>query len=138
MRDNWPISKLLPSNADEPMAVQYQVHGKRSADILKFQHHRETLDDLKLASVWWCLWYKNEKTMCLLTMILLVTLTKYPERMGNMIYFILFPKPKQNGAKMSLSNPNEDKNVHFQFSYNFHLFKQNINVILCFSKGSLA
>ncbi len=72
--------------------------------------------------------------------------SRYPERMGNRIYFITFPESKQNKAKCpQVFNPNtnEDKNVDFlvvidSLSYNFHLLKQNVNVILCFSKVSLA
>ncbi len=66
--------------------------------------------------------------------------------MGNIIYLITFPESKQNRAKCpQVFNPNtnEDKNVHFlvvihSLSYHFHLLKQNVNVILCFSKVSLA
>ncbi len=62
--------------------------------------------------------------------------SRYPERMGNIIYFITFPE-------VFNPNTNEDKNVHFlvviySLSYNFHLLKQNDNVILCFSKVYLA
>ncbi len=72
--------------------------------------------------------------------------SRYPERMGNIIYFITFPESKQNRAKCpQVFNPNtnEDKNVNFlvvihSLSYNLHLLKQNVNVILCFSKVSLA
>ncbi len=72
--------------------------------------------------------------------------SRYPERMGNIIYFITFPESKQNRAKCpGVFNPNtnEDKNVHFlvvihSLSYNFYLLKQNVNVILCFSNVSLA
>ncbi len=72
--------------------------------------------------------------------------SRYPERMGNIIYFITFAESKQNRAKCpQVFNPNtnEDKHVHFlvvihSLSYSFHLLKQNINVILCFSKVSLA
>ncbi len=71
--------------------------------------------------------------------------SRYPERMGNIIYFITFPESKQNRAKCPLAfNPdtNEDKNFHFlvvihSLSYTFHLLK-HVNVILCFSKVSLA
>ncbi len=45
---NWPIGKPLPSNADEPMAVEYQLLGDRNADIFRFQRHWETLEDTKL------------------------------------------------------------------------------------------
>ncbi len=62
------------------------------------------------------------------------------------MYFITFPKSKQNKANCPQAfnlNPNEDENVYFlvvilSLSYNFHLLKQNINVILSFSKVSLA
>ncbi len=72
--------------------------------------------------------------------------SRYPERMGNIIYFITFPESKQNRAKCpQVFNPNtnEDKNINFlvvihSLSYNLHLLKQNVNVILCFSKVSLA
>ncbi len=72
------------------------------------------------------------------------TESRYPERMGNIIYFITFPESKQNRAKCpQVFNPNtnEDKKFHFlvvihSLSYNFHLLKQNVNVILCFSKVS--
>ncbi len=71
---------------------------------------------------------------------------RYPERMGNIMYFSTFTKSKQNQAKCPLvfnPNTNEDKNFHFlvvihSLSYNFHLLKQNVNVILCFSKVFLA
>ncbi len=71
--------------------------------------------------------------------------SRYPERMGNIIYFITFHESKQNRAKcpeVFNPNPNEDKNVHFlvvihSLSYNFHLLKQNVYVILCFSKVPL-
>ncbi len=46
----------------------------------------------------------------------LVTLITYPERMGNIIYYITFPESKQNRAKYPQEfnpNTNEDKNVHF-------------------------
>ncbi len=72
--------------------------------------------------------------------------SRYPERMDKIIYFIKFPESKQNRAKCpQVFNPNtnEDKNVNFlvvihSLSCNFHLLKQNVNVILCFSKVSLA
>ncbi len=71
---------------------------------------------------------------------------RYPERMGNIIYFITFPESKENRAKCpKVFNPNtnEDKNVNFlvvihSLSYTFHLLKQNVNAIFCFSKVSLA
>ncbi len=47
---NWPIDKPLQSNADEPIAVEYQLHGEELGH-LRFQRHRETLEDVKLASV---------------------------------------------------------------------------------------
>ncbi len=56
----------------------------------------------------------------------------YPERMGNGIYFISFPKPHQNGAKMQIFW------LSVSLSYNFHLLKQNFNNILCFSKTKLS
>ncbi len=58
------IGKPLPSNAYEPMAEEYQLYGNRNSDIFRFQHHRETLEDPKLSSVWWCLCYKNGKKRC--------------------------------------------------------------------------
>ncbi len=53
--------------------------------------------------------------------------SRYPERIGNIIYFITFPESKQNRAKCpQIFNPNtnEDKNVHslvviHSLSYNF-------------------
>ncbi len=51
----WPIGKPLPSNADEPMAVEYQLHGERNSDICRFQRHRETLEDPKLA--FWAIYF---------------------------------------------------------------------------------
>ncbi len=71
--------------------------------------------------------------------------SRYPERMGNIIYFITFPESKQN-SKMSLSIQPQYKwrqkrsflVVIHSLSYNFNLLKQNVNVILCFSKVSLA
>ncbi len=54
--------------------------------------------------------------------------SRYPKRMGNIIYFITFPESKQNIHSYIIHS----------LSYNFHLLKQNINVILCFSKVSLA
>ncbi len=65
LHPNWPISKPLPSNADLPIAVEYQLHGERNSDIFRFQHHRETLEDPKLASVLWGLSFKNGKIICL-------------------------------------------------------------------------
>ncbi len=73
--------------------------------------------------------------------------SRYPESMGNIIYVIQFPESKQskNAKCPQVFNPNtnEDKNVNVlvvihSLSYNFHLLKQNVNVILCFSKVSLA
>ncbi len=51
--------------------------------------------------------------------------------------------PTAGGKIAKTPNTNEDKNFHFlvvihSLSYNFHLLKQNVNVILCFSKVSLA
>ncbi len=58
--------------------------------------------------------------------------------MGNIIYFITFPKSKQNRAKCPQAftlNPNEDKKVHFLIvilllSYNFNLLKQNVKGVI--------
>ncbi len=44
---NWPIGKPLPSNIDEPIAVEYQLHWDQNSDIFRFQRHRETLEDPK-------------------------------------------------------------------------------------------
>ncbi len=86
---NWPIGKPLPSNVDEPIAVEYQLHGDRNSDIFRLQRHRKALENREFSSVLWWLCRKNGKTMCL-------------------------------GHTLSLS-------------YNFHLLKQNVNVILCMS-----
>ncbi len=127
------------------MAVEYQLHGERNSDIFRFQCHRETLEDPKLASVLWGLCFKKGKTM-FLSYLIKYTDSRYPERMGNIIYFITFAESKKTRAKCpQVFNPNtnEDKHVHFlvvihSLSYSFHLLKQNVNLILCFSKVSLA
>jgi len=64
--------------AEKPMAVEYQLHGDRNTDMFRFM---ATLEDPKVSSVWWCLCYKNTDSR---------------------IYFILFPKPKQERAKCLL------------------------------------
>ncbi len=72
-----------------------------------------------------------------------ITDSRYPERIGNIIYFITFPESKQNRAKCpQVFNPNI-KMIDFlvvihSLSYYLNLLKQNVNVILCFSKVSLA
>ncbi len=132
-----------PRTQTSQWQFEYQLHGEWNSDIFRFQCHRETLEDPKLASVLWGLCFKNGKTMCLGSC---NTDYRYPERMVNIIYFITFPESKQNRAKcLEVFNPNtnEDKNVHFlvvihSLSYNFHLLKQNDNVILCFSKVFMA
>ncbi len=78
------------------MAVEYQLHGERNSDIFRFQRHRETLEDPKLASVLWGLCFKMEKLCAWGTC---DTDYRYPERMGNIIYCITFPESKQNRAK---------------------------------------
>ncbi len=74
------------------MAVEYQLHGERNSDIFRFQLHRETLEDLKLALV---LFFKMENYV---PGYLGNTDSRYPECMGNISYFITFPESKQNRA----------------------------------------
>ncbi len=62
---NWPIGKPLPSNVDEPIAVEYQLHGDRNSNIFRFQRHRKALENHEFSSVLWWLCRKNGKTMCL-------------------------------------------------------------------------
>ncbi len=95
--NNWPIGKPLLSNADEPMAVEYQLHGERNSDIFRFQRHRETLEDPKRSSVWMV--FMLQKWKNIVPVGTCNTDSRYPERMGNIIYFITFTKPKQNRAK---------------------------------------
>ncbi len=47
------------------MAVEFQLHGEQTSDIFKFQRHRETLEDPKLALVLWGLCFKMEKRCAL-------------------------------------------------------------------------
>ncbi len=45
---NYSIGKPLPSNEDEPMAYEYELHGDRNSDIFICRRHRKTLKDPKL------------------------------------------------------------------------------------------
>ncbi len=49
----------------------------------------------------------------------------YPDRMGKVIYLIPFPKPKQDRVLVVILSL-------------IYLLKQNVNVILCLNKVSLA
>jgi len=139
--DNGTIDLLVsPSPRTQTSQWQSSISCTGNSDIFRFQRHRETSEDPKLA---WGLCFKHWKTMC--PWGACSTNSRYPERMGNIINCIKFPESKQNRAKCpDVFNPNtnEDKNIPFlvvihSLSYNFHLLKQNVNVILCFSKVSL-
>ncbi len=93
---NLPIGKPLPSKADEPMAVEYQLHGEQNSDISMFNRHREILEYPKHSSVDSVYATKMKKRCDWGTCI---TDSRYPERMGNGIHFIPFPEPKQNRVK---------------------------------------
>ncbi len=78
------------------MADEYQLHGEQNSDIFRFQRHRETLEDPKLSSVWWFdgVYATQMENRC--SWGTWNTDSRYPERMGNIIYFIAFPESKQN------------------------------------------
>lgn len=80
---NWTIRKARPSNADDAMAVEYELHRALHL-VFSFQLHRQTLETLQypeISSCWWCKTSKEGKTM-------------YLERTGDRVYFIPVPKPK--------------------------------------------
>ncbi len=120
------------------MAVEYQLHGERNSDIFRFQRHKESLEDPKFASVLWCLYDKNEKRCACGTC---TTDSRYPERMGNIIYCITFPEPKKTEQNVPKHSPQSQWRwkrflvvILILSLRHFHLLRQNINVILCFSK----
>ncbi len=107
----------LPSNADEPMAVEYQLHGEQNSDIFRFPRHRETLEDPKLALVLWGLCFRNGKIMCLWYLLHWFQVS-WEDGQYNLFYYISWIQTKQ--SKMSLSiqpNTNEDKTFIFWLSY---------------------
>ncbi len=46
--NNWPIVKPLPSNADEPEAVEYQLHMNWNSDIFRILHQFDGLYATKM------------------------------------------------------------------------------------------
>ncbi len=124
------------------MAVEYQLHGERNLDVFRTQRHRETV--ISEAHIGF-MGFMFQKWKYYVPGVL-VTLIPGILRGWEISFLIKFPESKQNIEKspeVFNLNTNEDKNLHFlvvihSLSYTFHLLKLNVNVILCFSKVSLA
>ncbi len=109
------------------MAVEYQLHGERNSDIFRFQCHRETLEEPEDAYILWCFvlqkWENDVPGI-------LVTLIQGILRIGNIMYFIIFPKPKQNRAnvpKYSTLIQMKTKRLIFWLSY----YSLHITLVKC-------
>ncbi len=110
------------------MAVEYQLHGSGTRTSLGFsaiEKHWKIRSSHRFYGVYAS---KMEKQCAWGTC---NTDSRYPERMGNIIYFILFPKPKQNRAKCPHSPPIPMKTKTFIFWLSYSHY---VTIFICSSR----
>ncbi len=93
---NWPLGKPLPSNPSSQWQLSISCTGSGTQKSLGFSAIEKHWKIQNLHRFYGVDASKMEKRCAWGTF---NTDSRYPERMGNIIYFIKFPESKQNRAK---------------------------------------